>query len=433
MERGTVEFTMRRGLRPRRTWRAGAAVAAAALALTIAGCASSGSSSSTSAGKSAAASGGTPVAGGTPSGAPLKIGYLCLCAGAGAASAPESMGAFTAWVKWTNAHGGVNGHPIQLITAIDPGNPGVALSQAKKLVSEGIIALAESDADDSAAWASYIGSTGIPVFNAVSATSLTLASLPNSFSPLTSLIYTPADIAAAAKKVGSAKLAVFYCAEFAGCKQTTPAVKAAAQGIGLQVPFTSSVLSAAPNYTAQCLSAQGAGADSVYVASVSQTALRVVASCAQQGYKPHLISAGGAFQASFAGAAGTEGMIAVEPTVPFFDTSNPVIATMTTALSQYDQGTTTSAGYSDVVVWQWATGLLIAQAAKAGGVGTESPLTAAALLAGVYTLHSTNLEGLTPTLTFVKGQPHYNKCWFYAVIKNGKFATPYGLTPTCAS
>jgi branched-chain amino acid transport system substrate-binding protein len=410
-------------------WREYAAVVVAVLGLAIAGCSSSSSSSGAQASGSAPAS--SAPASSTLTGAPLKIGYLCLCSNVGASSEPVGLGAFTAWVKWTNAHGGVNGHPVQLITGIEPGNPGVALSQAKKLVSQGVAALVENDADDDAAWASYIQTTGIPVFTADSG-SLAMASISDAFSVVPTLIYDPAYVAAAAKKAGSNKLAVFYCAEFAGCKQTTSAIKAAAQGIGVQVPFSSSVLSSAPNYTAQCLAAQGASADSLYVAGLSETALRVAASCAQQGYKPHLVSAGGAFQASFAGAPGTNGMIAAEPTVPFFDTSNPTIQTMTSAFNQYEPGTTTSPTYSDTAVWQWATGTLIAQAAKAGGVGTTKPLSAANMLAGVYALHSTNLDGLTPTLTFVKGQPHYNKCWFYAGIQNGKFGTPYGLTPTCA-
>jgi branched-chain amino acid transport system substrate-binding protein len=402
-----------------------AAVVVAMLALAIAGCSSSSSSSSSQ------QSGGTSASGSTPTGAPFKIGYLCLCTNIGASSVPEGLGAFTAWVKWTNAHGGINGHPVQLVTGSEPGNPGVALSAAKKLASEGIVALAENDADDDAAWASYIQSTGIPVFNTTHG-SLALAAIPNAFSPLTSLLYTPAEIAAAAKKAGASKLAVFYCAEFAACKQTTPAVKMAAQGAGVQVPFSTSVLSTAPNYTAQCLAAQGAGADGVYVAGLSETALRIAASCAQQGYKPHLVSAGGAFAQSFAGAPGTEGMIAAESAVPFFDTSNPVIQTMTAAFNQYVPGLVSSPTYNDAAVWQWITGMLIAAAAKAGDVGTAKPLSAAAMLAGVYALHSTNLDGMTPTLTFVKGQPHYNKCWFYAAIQNGKFSMPYGLTPTCA-
>jgi branched-chain amino acid transport system substrate-binding protein len=191
--------------------------------------------------------------------------------------------------------------------------------------------------------------------------------------------------------------------------------------------------SSAPDYTAQCLAAKSAGADGLFIAAISSAAaLRVTRNCVQQSYTPHLIEPAGAFDQSFAGAPGTNGMIAPESTVPFFDTSNAGIQTMNAAFNQYAPGLTKASTYNDVPVWQWTSGLLIAAAAKAGDVGTTKPLTAAAMLAGIYALHSTNLGGMTPTLTFVKGKPNYNKCWFYAAIQNGKFATPYGLTPTCA-
>jgi hypothetical protein len=88
--------------------------------------------------------------------------------------------------------------------------------------------------------------------------------------------------------------------------------------------------------------------------------------------------------------------------------------------------------YGDLSTQQWTVGLLIGEAAKAGNVGSTNPLTAAAFLNGIYTLHSTNLGGMTPTLTFVKGQSNTNKCWFWVAIQNGKYTMPYGTTPTCA-
>jgi branched-chain amino acid transport system substrate-binding protein len=401
-----------------------AAVFGGVLALVAAACSSSS--------PSGAQGSSTQSAGSTAAAAPVKIGYLCLCGGLGAADEQISIPAFTAWVKWTNSRGGINGHPVQLVTRNDPGNPGVALSEARQLVSEGVVALVERDSDDDAAWASYIQSTGVPVFNTTSGSSA-LAMSPDAFSTLVSVRYQPAEIAAAARKAGSTRLAVLYCAELAGCKQLVPVLTAAAQRVGVSVPFDSSVLSSAPNYTAQCLAARGAGADSLFVGGDAPTALRVMASCAQQGYNPHLVSTGGTFSKSFAQAPGTNGMIAAESTAPFFDTGDPAIAVMTAAFGRFAPGLTTSPNYSDVAVTQWATGLLIAAAAEASGVGTTRPLSAAALLDGVYALHSTNLGGLTPTLTFVKGQPHVNRCWFYATLRNGTFGTPFGLTPACAA
>ena len=76
--------------------------------------------------------------------------------------------------------------------------------------------------------------------------------------------------------------------------------------------------------------------------------------------------------------------------------------------------------------------MLIAEGAQAGGVGAANPVSGSALISGMYTLHQTNVDGLTPTLTFVRNQPHESQCFFWVRIQNGQFTTPYGVTPTCA-
>jgi len=366
-----------------------------------------------------------------PTGTPFKIGYICFCAGLGGAGPDNSTKPFMAWAKWTNAHGGLNGHPVEVVLRRDPGNPGVALQQVKALVAEGIVALVSNDSSNDEAWADYIQTTGIPVYNTVIG-SPKLAFSPNSFSTTTSLVHNPIAIAIAAKRVGATKLAVFYCAEVAACKQLVPVLKKAVESVGLTNPVSASVLSTAPNYTAQCLAAKEAGADSLFIGGDAGTALRLVASCAQQGYKPHLVSAGQTYSKKFEGAPGTDGMIAFEPNVPFYETSFKGIKTMTDALDRYAKGVTSAPGYNDTAVVQWTTGLLISEAAVAGKVGLTKNPTAADMMEAMYTLGATDLGGMTPVLKFVKEQPHLNKCWFYAGIKNNKFATPYGLTAECA-
>ena len=403
--------------RPRRM-RILSAALAGVFALMIAGC-------------SAANGGGAPTSEAGPPGDPITIGYVCLCS-FNTVGEQSTEGAFTAWVNWTNAHGGVNGHPIRLLTANDPGNPGVAQNQVKSLVDQGIVALVSNDPGNDAAWAPYIATTGIPVFTSSSA-SLVLSQTPNVFSTLVSVAYQPMQNVQAAKKAGASKLAVFYCAELATCKQTVPALESVGGPVGVQVVFSTSMLSSAPNYTAQCLAARDAGADALFIASISTAAaLRVIGNCAQQGYNPRLVSSGAAFSKSFEGAPGTEGMIASEPTAAFFDDGVPEIRTMNAAFDQYVPGLRESADYSDTGAWQWTTGMLIAEALKSGAVGTTKPITARAVLDGLFTLHTTDLGGMTPPLTFVEGQPQQNKCWFYVAMQNGKLATPYGREPTCA-
>jgi ABC-type branched-subunit amino acid transport system substrate-binding protein len=38
--------------------------------------------------------------------------------------------------QWTNAHGGTNGHPVQMVTIDDNGNAATSLAAATKLIQE---------------------------------------------------------------------------------------------------------------------------------------------------------------------------------------------------------------------------------------------------------------------------------------------------------
>jgi branched-chain amino acid transport system substrate-binding protein len=399
------------------------AAVAAALGLVAGACGSS-KSSTTSA---------TSAVGAAPKGTPFKIGYIeeAVSLGSGTAE-PYTIPAFRAWVDWANAHGGINGHPIDLIADREPSNPGIALSDVQKMVGDGIVALVEDDQSDADAWYSYVQKAGVPIFSATSP-SLTLALSPIDFSTNTSLLVTPVFVADAAVKVGAPKMAAFYCAEIPTCKQSVPALSADAKTAGASVAFSSAILGSAPNYISQCLSAKQAGAGSVWVADASTILLRVAASCAQQGYTPHEITSTEDLQQNFAGAPGMNGLIAADGLAPFFDTSFSGVATMTAAFQQYDPSLLKLSEYGDLSTQQWTTGLLIAAAAQAGGVGSANPLTPAAMLNGVYALHSTDLGGMTPTLTFTKGHVESNDCWFWVEIQNNNYTVPDGLTPVCSS
>jgi branched-chain amino acid transport system substrate-binding protein len=129
-------------------------------------------------------------------------------------------------VDWTNAQRGINGHPIQLIADREPNNPGVALSDVKKRVHQGIVALVEDDTNDGNAWISYIDKTGIPVLSATSP-SLTVVGSKLDFSTNTSLLFTPQYTVQAAAKVGAPKMAAFYCGEIPTGAESVPALHAA--------------------------------------------------------------------------------------------------------------------------------------------------------------------------------------------------------------
>ena len=224
-------------------------------------------------------SGLTTSAAASQSNTPFKIGYLGVRTGSQEDN--DTLPAFTAWVKWTNAHGGLNGHPIQLIAFQEPSDPAIALTDAKKLIGDGIVALAENDTEEPA-WFANVEQAGIPVFPAGSGY-LTFAGKTNAFTPAISAFFTPDEIMMSAQKVGVQKLAVLYCTEFASCSQAASAFAGVGKKFGVDVPFSAAVSGSAPNYLAQCVAAQAAGVTGLFIASTSDVAIRVVKSCAAAG------------------------------------------------------------------------------------------------------------------------------------------------------
>jgi branched-chain amino acid transport system substrate-binding protein len=236
--------------------------------------------STTSAAASSSAASGAPAA---PTGDPIKIGFICACTGAQASANAQNDTIITAWEKYTNDNGGVNGHPIQVIIEREPNNPGVALTDVKDLVSQGIIGIIDSDGSSESAFQSYLESVNIPIFLTGSNTPAMNAS-KIAFSTAISSNYIGYEILEAAKKVGATKLGVFYCAEAPACAQAVTAMKSTAPKVGgIDVIFDASILASAPSYTAQCLAAKSKGVDALFIADAPAPSLAAAASCAQQG------------------------------------------------------------------------------------------------------------------------------------------------------
>ncbi len=362
-----------------------------------------------------------------PSGTPIKIGYVAVTQGGAAINEVPVM---AAWTKWTNAHGGVDGHPVQFIADTEPGNVAVAVTDVQKLIAEGATALIDGDSND-AAWASMAEHAGVPVFS--STNTLAFGSSDDFFGAPTSPIVSPDQLMATAKKSGITKLGLLYCTEYSQCSEAVPFYESVGKKFGVDIVYNAAVSGSAPNYLAQCLAAKAAGATSLFVASTSDTAVRVIASCAQQGYTPHLLAGAGSYQKGFLGKPGTNGMIAAVSNVPFFDTSSPAIESMTKALNQTDPSITKSSSYDDTAVWNWAIGVILDEALKAGNLSASTSVTPAALRDALFTLHTTSAGGLISPITFTKGQAETNNCYYIVGIKSNKFTLPDGLKSFCAA
>ena len=170
-------------------------------------------------------------------------------------------------------------------------------------------ALIDGDGNDTA-WASMAEKAGVPVFSSTDTLGVRVERRLLRGTPVTR--GQPRRVDGAAKKVGATKVALLYCTEYPQCAQAVPFYESVAKKFGVDLVYNAAVSGSAPNYLAQCLAAKAAGATGLFVASTSDTAVRVIGSCAKQGYTPHLLAGSGSYKKGFLGNPGTNGLVAAD-------------------------------------------------------------------------------------------------------------------------
>lgn len=388
------------------------------LALAAAAC-----GSSTSAGSSATS------AGSSASGAPIVVGAMGSFTGAGSGSTATAKDVMTAWVDYTNAHGGVNGHPIKVDMIDDANNPSQSLTGVKQLVQQDhVIAIFDLSDDLDSTWASYLVPLGIPVLgDAQSPVYLTNSDYYSTGSTVTAVIYGELY---AAKQAGIRKLGAVYCAEISTCALGIPLIRQTGAALGVHLVYSSKISSTAADYTAPCLAAKAAGATGLNATAASTTVVNMAQSCYTQGYKPTWVTGAGEMTNSWLTIpAFDDRAVGMVQDVPWFDDSTPATKTMQAAIKQYAPSVLTNPNFGEVGIVSWATGTVFASIAKTGNLGPSS--TPADVVKALDGVSGDTFGGITPPLTFTAGKPSPVPCSYIVSDTSNKWTEPQGLTLAC--
>ena len=395
----------------------------------VAACSSSSKTGSGSPSTSPATSGSAATGSGAPvaTGAPIVIGGVCSCTSP-LGNFPNELDAYRAWVDSVNAAGGINGHPVKFVSIDDHANPGTSQAAVKTLVeSDHAIALVDlSNVDEG--WASYVQSAKVPVVGA-GESSTPFFTNPDFYPEGQTEDALFASIIEAGKSAGATNLELIYCAEAVQCQEGISPLKQTGQKLGLPVTVASEVSASAPSYTAQCVTAQQAHVTAVFVADIFTVVSKVADNCAQQGYHPKYVVDGLDLAPNFTTVNGD--LYAPVSDLPYF-ASTPATQAMNAAFDKYYPGLRKSSDFNEQFAGLWISGLLLEDAAKAGGVGANgSTPTSAQLTTGLQSLKGDTVDGLAPPLTFPAGQAHPVHCWFESAMHNGAFSLPDGTATTC--
>jgi len=395
----------------------------AAVGLVAAACSSTASSTA----KPAAVKSAVPSS--QAKGAPIVLGAIGGFTGAGSGSTAEGQPVLEAWQDYTNANGGINGHPVKVIIENDANDPATALSDVQQLVEQDhVLAIINVSDDLASVYQDYVQTAGVPVIGQSSASQF--GSSTDFFPTGTTVVPSIYVALAAAKDAGVTKLGLLYCAEIATCAEGVTLIQDVGKPLGVSLVYSAKIDSTAPSYTAPCLAAQSSGAKGLTVGAESTTAVNVAQDCAAQGYKPVIVTESGEVTTSWLSVPAFNNMVGSVQDVPWFDTSLPATKTMHDAIAKYEPSVLTNPNFGEVGIIGWVAGMVFEKAAESAGIGpTSTPAQVVSALNS--SIKDTTIGGLAPPLTYTAGTPANVSCGYVVGIHDKHFTEPEGLKTVC--
>jgi branched-chain amino acid transport system substrate-binding protein len=398
----------------------GCAVVTATL-LAVAACGSSGKSAASPAPSSSSG----VASGGSSFKAPVKIGVIGTFSGFGSDTSISDPAAIKAWASMTNAAGGLDGHPVEVVVADDTGTAANSVTAAKKLVEQdhviAIVGVLDSGLEGT--WAAYVDSKHIPVIGGQATGEAWLTDpnfFPSHLNPANVLLMT----AYAAKLANATQYGVAYCSEEPACAQGLTLSKQIAPKAQVTLTGGYPISGTAPNYTQQCLGFKASGTTSVFLALAEPTWVRFMSSCASQGYNPVPITQDGNFLPAILKDPNFAKLWMVSPTFDWA-TTTPANKSFIAAMGKYAPTAPLQGAAAD----GWAAATLFGKAAA----NLSADPTSDDIYKGLYALGADyNAGGLIPPVTFAKGKAAVQKpCAAYFEAQDGKLTTPKGTDQIC--
>jgi ABC-type branched-subunit amino acid transport system substrate-binding protein len=359
----------------------------------------------------------------------VAIGTVATLTGPVGAFVKDSIFSVSVWVKTANSKGGVNGHPVRHIVADDGGDPARYNASVRQLVEEqGVVAFIFNTLGFAGGDLSYINQKRVPVVGHEGGTELGYAS-PMVFTPFPSgneYAYTLiAGLSEVAVPAGKTKLGTIACSDVKLCDLFDKTWNSgAAKERGFENVYRARASLTQPDFTAECISAQQAGAQTIIAALDNNSYLRLARSCARQNYKPIIGIADQLALPSLAADPVMEGDVIATKVAPWPGTDVPGVAELHQAFAAAAPGVEVNGAHAGA----WVAAKVFELAAR----NLPDKPTAADVLNGLWSISNNNLNGLTFPLTFTRDQTSPRKsCWGVAVVQGGKFVAPKGGLLTC--
>ncbi len=376
--------------------------------------------------------GGAPVAAGPATKPLIKLGAVGTFSGPVGALVKDAIAGMRVWQQYTNANGGVNGHPVDVLVGDDGGDPARYISIQRQFVEkDGVVAFLYGTLGLSPNGNNkYLDSQKMFTFGTEGGLDTAynnpyvLTATPTGLVNADSILKALGDVA---RPLGKKKFAEFACSDFGLCDglDSRWGNKEAAAAVGFEVVARGRPSLTQPDYTAQCLAAKNAGAEVVMLALDTASLRRFAGDCARQNYKPIFGTTDTLALSSLPSDPNVDGLIVAAKMAPWTDPSVPGIAQVTKAFAQYSPGALPTGGNTN----GWILGQFFA---AAGANFPDGTVTKADVEEGIYKIRNNNLQGMTFPITMTKGQPMERQlCYGVVVIANKQYARFPGQALRC--
>ena len=386
---------------------------------------SGGGSSTGAAGSGGSAASPAPRAGAVPgaavAGGPkseILLGSFGAASGILGAVTGTVPPAIRAWAAYVNAKGGIAGHPVRVILADDAGDPARTQAIVRQMVEQNkVVALFSHYSFTVTGIEKYLESKGVPLIGG------TGGDIAEDHSKV---IYQPlmgahdggdwGFLLAVAAQTDKKKIAVLYCREVAQCATKIADMKTKLPYNGLDIVYETQISLAQPDYTAEMIQAQRAGAEVVMTMVDSATLGRLAQSAHRQSYNPlfsgpwnldidpTLASVSKELDGQFLGPARTA----------MYQTS-PKLADYREAMARYQPNQPLGGLGASVFVF----GKLLEKIAPSFG----ATVTGDQIISALNGLRGEKLDGFLPGITFPNSDDRtkVNQCVIPYTLRGGKF------------
>jgi branched-chain amino acid transport system substrate-binding protein len=335
--------------------------------------------------------------------------------------AADSPGAapIEAWAKWVNAHGGINGHPVDLIVKNDQGNQALAVTEVEQLVQQNHVVAFVANQDGSLpdGYSSYLDQVKVPVLGGNVYTPQPWDSDPMFYPMGTTSGASQQGAVTYSKKLGFKRIGSLACSEAVQCSQGNDLIRSLTTAAGLKFVYGAVAASTLSDYTANCLAAQSAGVQVLALLVPTATEGGTIASdCARQNYHPTYIIEG--IGPGYISTPAFNGAFDVSQTQPWFSTA-PVMSDYQQAMKKYTTINFKTVEEAFNAPAAWASGLMLQKAIQLSGA-TGNP-TSANILAGLKKFKAQTLGGFIPPVTFTNPRNKVSNCFYVITVKHQQF------------